>query len=292
MAINHSGGASGRADAIDARALDDAAYYFDDAASVGRDHARQALRLDSKIALVTGAGAGIGAAIAARFAAEGAFVYASDLDSAAARATAEQITAAGNRAEALPLDVTRGQDIEAALRTIERAHGRLDVLVNNAGLNVRGDFRHMSDADWTRIRDVNLDGVVRIARDGFALLKASGHGSLVNLASIMGHRGMRQLAGYAATKGAVSALTRALAVEYAPFGIRVNALAPGFIETALTDRVLRNPMIAKALIDKTPLRRFGTPEDVAAVALFFASDESAFVTGAELAVDGGMAAGL
>ena len=180
----------------------------------------------------------------------------------------------------------------AVQRAIETAHGRLDVVVNNAGLNVRGDFRHMTDADWTLIREVNLDGVVRIARDGFNLLKASGDASLINLASIMGHRGLRQLAGYSATKGAVSALTRALAVEYAPFGIRVNALAPGFIETALTERVLRNPLFNKALLDQTPMRRFGRPEDVAAAALFFASPESAFITGAELAVDGGMGAGL
>jgi NAD(P)-dependent dehydrogenase (short-subunit alcohol dehydrogenase family) len=249
-------------------------------------------RLADRIALVTGAGAGIGAAIATRFAAEGAVVCVSDVDGAAASAVVAAITAAGNRAEAFTLDVSRGQDVAAALRTIAGRHGRLDVVVNNAGLNVRGDFRHMSDADWTKIREVNLDGVVRIARDAFPLMQASGRASLINLASIMGHRGLRQLAGYSATKGAVSALTRALAVEYAPFGIRVNALAPGFIETALTDRVLRNPAIAKVLLDQTPLRRFGTPADVAAVALFFASDESAFVTGAELAVDGGMAAGL
>jgi meso-butanediol dehydrogenase / (S,S)-butanediol dehydrogenase / diacetyl reductase len=108
----------------------------------------------------------------------------------------------------------------------------------------------------------------------------------------MARRGLRQLAGYSATKGAVSALTRALAVEYAPFGIRVNALAPGFIETALTERVLRNPAFSKALLEQTPLRRFGTGEDVARAALFLASDDSAFVTGAELAVDGGMSAGL
>ena len=108
----------------------------------------------------------------------------------------------------------------------------------------------------------------------------------------MGNRGLRQLAGYSATKGAVAALTRALAVEYAPFGIRVNALAPGFIETALTERVLRNPMINKALLDQTPLRRFGTPRDVALAALFLASSESGFITGTEIAVDGGMAAGL
>jgi NAD(P)-dependent dehydrogenase (short-subunit alcohol dehydrogenase family) len=249
-------------------------------------------RLAGKIALVTGAGAGIGAAVATRFAAEGAYVFVSDVDSTAATGVAGEIASLGHAATALTLDVTRGQDIQAAFRAIAASHGKLDILVNNAGLNVRGDFRHMSDADWTKIREVNLDGVVRIARDGFDLLKASGRGSLVNLASIMGHRGLRQLAGYAATKGAVSALTRALAVEYAPFGIRVNALAPGFIETALTDRVLRNPAVAKVLLDQTPLRRFGTAADVAAAALFFASDDSAFVTGAELAVDGGMAAGL
>jgi NAD(P)-dependent dehydrogenase (short-subunit alcohol dehydrogenase family) len=249
-------------------------------------------RIPDKIALITGAGAGIGAAIATRFADEGAYVYVSDVDASAAVTVAAAICERGHTAIAITLDVTRGQDIKAAFRTIAATHGRLDILVNNAGLNVRGDFRHMSDADWTRIREVNLDGVVHIARDGFELLKASGQSSLINLASIMGHRGLRQLAGYAATKGAVSALTRALAVEYAPYGIRVNALAPGFIETALTDRVLRVPAIAKVLLDQTPMKRFGTADDVAGAALFFASDDSIFVTGAELAVDGGMSAGL
>lgn len=250
------------------------------------------LRLQNKVALVTGAGAGIGKAIATRFAAEGASVYVSDVDGGAAEDVAAALGGAQRQVFALTLDVTRGQDTHAAFAVIAAAAGRLDIIVNNAGLNVRGDFRHMSDGDWTRIREVNLDGVVRIARDGFPLLKASGRGSLVNLASIMGHRGLRQLAGYAATKGAVSALTRALAVEYAPFGIRVNALAPGFIETALTERVLRNPMIAKSLLDKTPLRRFGTGDEVARAAAFLASDDSAYITGAELPVDGGMAAGL
>ena len=250
------------------------------------------MRLDGRIALVTGAGNGIGAAIARCFAAEGAHVYVTDVDGVRAEAVAASIRTSGAAAKGLAVDVSRGQDVTAMIRAVDAAHGKLDVLVNNAGINVRSDFRHLTDADWVKLREVNLDGVVRVARDGFDLLRKSGRGSLINLASIMSHRGLRQLAAYSATKGAVSALTRALAVEYAPFQIRVNALAPGFIETALTERVLRNPMINKALLDQTPLRRFGSGEDVAKVALFFASDDSAFVTGAELAVDGGMAAGL
>jgi NAD(P)-dependent dehydrogenase (short-subunit alcohol dehydrogenase family) len=249
-------------------------------------------RLEGRVALVTGAGAGIGRAIARTLASEGAHVYVTDIDGAAAESVAREITAGGGSAQGLAADVSRGQDVTAMFRAAEAGHGRLDVLVNNAGLNVRGDFRHLSDADWVKIREVNLDGVVRVARDGFALLKASGRGSLVNIASIMGHRGLRQLTAYSATKGAVLALTRGLAVEYAPFNIRVNALAPGFVETALTARALKNPGIHKALLDSTPLRRFGLPEEIARAALFLASDDASYVTGAELAVDGGMSAGL
>jgi NAD(P)-dependent dehydrogenase (short-subunit alcohol dehydrogenase family) len=249
-------------------------------------------RLEGRIALVTGAGSGIGRAIARLFAAEGALVYVTDVDGAAAETVAGEIVKSGAGAVAITADVSRGQDVTAMLRAVEKAHGRLDVLVNNAGLNVRGDFRHLSDADWVKIREVNLDGVVRVARDGFALLQASGRGSLVNVASIMAHRGLRQLAAYSATKGAITALTRGLAVEYAPYKIRVNAICPGFVETALTERALKNPGIAKALIDSTPLRRFGAPEEIAKAALFLAGDDASYVTGAELAVDGGMSAGL
>jgi NAD(P)-dependent dehydrogenase (short-subunit alcohol dehydrogenase family) len=249
-------------------------------------------RLKDKIALVTGSAAGIGLATAQLFAAEGAHVYVTDVDGAGAEKAVAELTAKGLKASAMTVDVSRGQDVTALMRTIEQQHKKLDVVVNNAGINVRTDFRNMTDADWVRLREVNLDGMVRIARDAFPLMKASGNASLINLASIMGHRGMRTLAAYGATKGAMSALTRGLAVEYATFGIRVNALAPGFIETALTNRVLRIEAFSKALLEQTPLRRFGTGEDVAKAALFFASDESAYITGAEIAVDGGMQAAL
>lgn len=250
------------------------------------------MRLEGRIALVTGAGNGIGRSIAEVFAAEGAHVYVSDVDGEAAEAVAAGIRSAGQGATAHACDVSRGQDVTALFRAVEVAHGKLDVLVNNAGLNVRADFRHLSEADWDKVRDVNLDGVVRLAREGFGLLRKSGNAALINIASIMGDHGIRQLVAYSATKGAVIALTKGLAVEWATFGIRVNALCPGFVETALTARALKIPAFAKALVDKTPMRRFGRPEEIAAAAVFLASDEASFVTGAALVVDGGMTAQL
>ena len=245
-------------------------------------------RLEDKIALVTGGGAGIGRAMAETFAREGASVVIADRDGDAAQAVADAIVKSNGAARAFATDVTSTEEVQALMGAIKDAFGRLDVLVNNAGVGERADFRHLDDAAWDKVWAVNVDGTVRCAREAFDLLRASGKASVVNLSSVMATKHTRQMSVYSASKGAVSALTRSLAVEYAPYGIRVNCLCPGYVETGLIGRYMANPMIAKALLTQTPLRRFGTPQDIANAALFLASDEAAYVTGASLNVDGGM----
>lgn len=249
-------------------------------------------RLTGKIAIITGAGVGIGQAIAKRFAAEGAHVWVTDINTETAEQTSTEIRTSGGGATAMHVDVSKGQDITALVRNVASAHGRADILVNNAGILVRGEVRTLSDEDWTKLREVNIDGVLRLSRDCLPLLRKSSAASIINISSIMAHRGLRPLAAYTATKGAVTALTKGLAVEYAPFNVRVNCIAPGYIETSITDRLLKFPPVRKALVDKTPMGRLGAPDDLAGAAVFFASDDSLYCTGSELIVDGGMAAGL
>ncbi|MET0640271.1 MAG: glucose 1-dehydrogenase [Hyphomicrobium sp.] len=249
-------------------------------------------RLSGKIAIVTGSGGGIGRAIALRFAAEGAHVWVTDLNGETAEATVRDIKAQGGAATAMMVDVSKSQDTTALFRDVGIAHGYVDILVNNAGILVRGEVRQLSDSDWTKIREVNLDGILRLSRDVLPLFRKSKAPTIINISSIMAHRGLRPLAAYTATKGAITALTKGLAVEYAPFNVRVNSIAPGYVETGITDRLLKLPPVKKALIDKTPMGRLGTPEDMVGAAVFFASDDSLYCTGSELAVDGGMSAGL
>jgi NAD(P)-dependent dehydrogenase (short-subunit alcohol dehydrogenase family) len=249
-------------------------------------------RLEGKVALVTGGGAGIGRAIAETFGREGAHVVVADREGEAAREVAESIIKSNGAAQAEMVDVTDTAQVKALMHRLADTPGRLDVLVNNAGVGERSDFRHLDDAAWDKVWKTNVDGTVRCAREAFGLLKASGNASIINLSSVMASKHTRQMSVYSATKGAVSALSRSLAVEYAPYGIRVNALCPGYVETALIGRYMQNPMIAKALLTQTPLRRFGTPQDIANAALFLASDEAAYITGADLNVDGGMSTTL
>lgn len=249
-------------------------------------------RLKDKIAIITGAGNGIGRSIAAGFAREGAHVYVTDVNGEAAEETVAELKAAGGSATAMVLDVSRGQDIQAVLRAVDRDHGRVDVLVNNAGILVRGEIRSLSDEEWTRLREVNLDGVMRVSRDALPLLRKSTSGSIVNISSIMAHRGLRPLGAYTATKGAITSLTKGLAVEYGPFKIRVNCVSPGYVDTALTSRMLKIPQFEQALIDKTIMGRLGKPDEITGAVVFFASDDSLYCTGSELIVDGGMMAML
>ena len=244
-------------------------------------------RLKDKVALVTGAGQGIGNSIARAFANEGAIVCITDISGESAEQASEQINSAGGRAFAIQADVTSQEQVQQMFAKVQESHKKLDLLVNNAGIHIRTDFRHADEETVEKVFGVNLRGVVRCARDGFDLLKASGNACIINLSSIMAEHHVRQLSLYATTKGGVSSLSRALALEFAPFGIRVNYLLPGFIDTELTKRFTKNPVISKQIIERTPLNRFGSPQDIANAAVFLASDEASFITGAGITIDGG-----
>lgn len=249
-------------------------------------------RLEGKIALITGAGGGLGLAMATLFANEGAHIFMSDLDAGAVEAGAAGIVASGGRAEAMRADVTSQADVDAMLAAVTRSSDRLHIVVNNAGNLLRADFRHMQDADWESVLNPHLWGTIRVTRAALPLLQAANGASVVNLSSIMATQHARQLSAYSTAKAAIAGLSRSLAVEFAPYGIRVNYMCPGFIPTALTNRYTANPHLAKALLAQMPLRRFGTPEEVAKVALFLASDDSAYTTGEGIMVDGGMSLNL
>ncbi|MBM3521313.1 MAG: glucose 1-dehydrogenase [Alphaproteobacteria bacterium] len=250
------------------------------------------LRLDGEVALVTGAARGIGAASAALLAAAGAAVIVADLDPGAAEASAAAIRARGQRASALTLDVTDEAKVGAAFEDVKARHGRLDVLVNNAGIALRKPTVELTRADWDKVVAVNLSGVFLCAQAAARLMLAGGGGRVVNIASIMGLSGggLYPNISYQSTKGAVVNMTRALAVEWSTQGIRVNAVAPTWVKTELTKPLFENPELLGRLKAVTPLERFPEPDDIAAAVLFLASRASSFVTGHTLAVDSGFLA--
>jgi NAD(P)-dependent dehydrogenase (short-subunit alcohol dehydrogenase family) len=249
-------------------------------------------RLQDKIALITGAGGGLGLATAKLFAAEGAHVVINDLNGEAAEAGAGEIQAAGGKASFVQADITNEEEVRAMVAAAGKIGGKLHVLVNNAGNLMRSDFRHMEDADWERVLNPHLWGTIRVTRAALPLMIAAKGASVVNLSSIMASQHLRQLSAYSTAKAAIAGLSRALAVEFAPYDIRVNYMCPGFIPTGLTGRYTDHPQVSKALLAQTPMRRFGKPEEVAKVALFLASDDSAYTTGEGIMVDGGMSLNL
>ncbi|MFI5688961.1 3-oxoacyl-ACP reductase FabG [Streptomyces sp. NPDC051636] len=243
------------------------------------------------VAIVTGAGRGIGAATAERLALEGAAVAVIEQSEADTAATVSSIRAAGGRCVGIGCDVTATDQVEAAIDRTAEEFGRLDILVNNAGVTRDNLVFMMSDEDWDTVIDVHLHGAVRTARAAQRHMVRQGSGRIVNLSSIaaLGNPGQ---ANYATAKAAVQGLTRTLAVELGPHGITVNAVAPGFIATAMTDDTARrlgsDPVqLREKVASRVPLRRVGSPSDIAGVVAFLASADAAYLTGQTIYVDGG-----
>jgi len=250
-------------------------------------------RLDGKVALITGAGNGMGRAAALLFAAEGANVVVADAAAAAGAATVAAVHAAGGEATFVAGDVSVVDEMAAVVDHATATYGALHVLYNNAGIFPADDAGVVDTPEptWDRVLDVNLKGVFLGCRFGVPALLASGGGSIINVSSVVALVGsaVPQIA-YTASKGGVLSLTREVAVQYARDGIRANALCPGPIETPLLNELLRNPEWAPRRLVHIPMGRPGRPEELARAALFLASDDSSFMTGAALVVDGGISA--
>ena len=241
-------------------------------------------RLDGKVTLVTGAARGIGAAIARRFAAEGAQLLLTDAEEDGVRSLAAELGARSER-----LDVTSEEEWAGVARLASDAHGRLDVLVNNAGVFLAAPLQETSLEDFRRLQEVNQVGVFLGMRTIAPLMTERGSGSIINLSSIAGRMGSPYLTAYAASKWAVRGMTKCVAKELAAAGVRVNSLHPGQIDTDMrTRQAERTPELIDKLVAGIPMRRIGTPEEVADAAVFLAADESRYVTGSEIVVDGGV----
>ncbi len=253
-------------------------------------------RVDNKIAIVTGAGSGIGRATARLLASEGARVVVADLDRAGGEKTVREITGAGGVAVFIKLDVSRESDWELVIEQTLVRFGRLDILVNNAGIMFVRKIEDMALEDWRRVMSVNLDGVFLGTKHAIRAMKKGGGGSIVNLSSAAGIIATHDdTSAYIASKGGVRLFTKAAALECSYAGhdyhIRVNSVHPGATDTAMTAAMLQDPAMREKIKDVMPIGFIGQPEDIARAILFLASDESRLVTGAELVVDGGWTAG-
>jgi NAD(P)-dependent dehydrogenase (short-subunit alcohol dehydrogenase family) len=252
-------------------------------------------RVEGKVALVTGGASGLGAASARRLAAEGAKVVLTDVAADAGLSVADQIEDAGGAALFSPHDVTSEDDWRRVVASALERFGRLDVLVNNAG--VSGGPQELMTLEleaWRRVLAVNLDGVFLGMRHAGPAIAAVGGGSVINISSILGKVGLAGAGAYCASKGGVALLTKSAALEWAPLGIRVNSVHPGFIDTPMVAGALQEAENANEMrdmvISRHALARLGIPREIADAVLFLASDESSFMTGAELVVDGGYTA--
>lgn len=244
------------------------------------------MRLKDKVAIVTGAGQGIGRQTAMTFAREGAKVVVADVNEATAEKVVEEIAAAGGTAMAVAVDVSKADSVNAMVeKTVAWGGGRIDALINNAGITADARLQKMTEEQWDRVINVNLKGVWLCGKAVSAIMTQQGSGSIVNASSIVGLYGNFGQSNYAATKGGVIAMTYTWAVELGPKGVRVNAIAPGFTNTPMVQTVPEN--VLDDIRSRTLLRRLGEPEDIANAYLFLASDDSTFITGQVIAVNGG-----
>jgi 3-oxoacyl-[acyl-carrier protein] reductase len=239
-----------------------------------------------KIAIVTGAGRGIGQSIALRLAAEGADLALCDVQKEWLADTENKVTALGRKAAGYAVDVSKGDAVQAAVDQIMKDFGRIDIMVNNAGITKDGLLVRMSEADWDAVLDVNLKGTFLFSKSVAKVMMKQRSGSIVNIASIVGLIGNAGQCNYSASKAGVVALTKSIAKELATRNIRANAVAPGFIHSRMTEVLSED--VKKQMLEAIPLGRFGTADDVANVVVFLASDAAAYVTGQVLTVCGGM----
>ena len=248
------------------------------------------MRVAGKVALISGGARGIGAASARLMVREGAAVVIADLLEAEGRQTQAEIAEAGGQGLLIRLDVTSEEDWQAAVQATVARYGKLDVLVNNAGISHRTGVEETDVDAWDQVMDVNVRGVFLGTKAAIPEMRKAGGGSIINISSIYGIVGSATSAAYHASKGAVRIFTKSTAIQYAGEGIRVNSVHPGFVDTPMTERFHADPEVWQTRLDRTPIGRLGVPEDIATGILYLASDESSFVTGSELVIDGGMTA--
>lgn len=252
------------------------------------------MRLADKVAIITGAGAGIGRSTALLFAREGAKVVVADRDPHLGAETVSLIKAGGGEAIFVQVDVSRAADAERMARTAVETYGKLDILVNNAGIYMQANAVETSEEDWDRILDVNLKGVFLCSKYCIPEMIKGGGGSIVNVGSEAGIVGIKNQVAYNVSKSGVIALTRSMAIDFAPYHVRVNCVCPGTTETPLVKAAVErapDPAAARRALEQVrPANRLGRPEEIAAGILYLASDESPYATGSILSVDGGYTA--
>ena len=248
---------------------------------------------ENKVAVITGAGRGIGASAGVRLLNGGFAVYFTDMN---LERTEEFVASLGDhkgRAFALQIQVTDDKSVDTAMRLVGEKHGKIDLLINNAGITNQGPTQDIATADWQQLIDIHLGGTFRCSRAAFPYLRAANGAAIVNVSSIAGRLGMPIRASYCAAKAGIEGFGRSLATEWAEYGIRVNAVAPGYVMTDLVQKDLKNGLVSQEVLgNRISLKRFATPEEIAEVMFFLGTKASSYMTGQVLNVDGGLSIDL